>query len=43
MVFDHKDYGITKGIPFIKIANHVEVNFSLKTTRVSGPPLNLKQ
>jgi polyisoprenoid-binding protein YceI len=43
MVFDRKDYGMTKGIPFIKIANHVEVNFNLKTTRVSGPPLNLKQ
>lgn len=43
MVFDRKDYGMTKGIPFIKIANHVEVNFNLKTRRVGGPPLELKR
>jgi polyisoprenoid-binding protein YceI len=43
MVFDRKDYGMTKGIPFIKIADHVEVTFNLKTTRINGPTLNLKQ
>jgi polyisoprenoid-binding protein YceI len=36
MVFDRKDYGMNKGIPFIKIANRVEVNVSLKWKRVSG-------
>jgi polyisoprenoid-binding protein YceI len=39
MVFNHKDYGMNKGIPFIKIADHVEVNIHLKEKRVGGPPL----
>lgn len=39
MVFNRKDYGMNKGIPFIKIADHVDVNFLLKGKRVSGPPL----
>ena len=39
MVFNRKDYGMNKGIPFIKIADHVDVNFHLKGKRVSGPPL----
>ena len=43
MVFNRKDYGMNKGIPFIKIADHVEVDFYLKAKRVSGPPLALKQ
>jgi len=38
MAFDRKDYGMNKNIPFIKIANRVEVNVSLKWKRVSGPP-----
>ncbi len=38
MAFDRKDYGITSGIPFIKIANRVEVNVSLKWKQISGPP-----
>ena len=42
MVFNRKDYGMNKGIPFIKIADHVEVNFHLKGKRVSGPPLDSK-
>jgi polyisoprenoid-binding protein YceI len=40
MIFNRKDYGMNKGIPFIKIADHVEVNFHLRGKRVSGPPLN---
>jgi polyisoprenoid-binding protein YceI len=43
MVFDRKDYGMNGGIPFIKIADHVEVSFSLKGVRVSGPPLTFKE
>jgi polyisoprenoid-binding protein YceI len=43
MVFNRKDYGMNSGIPFIKIADHVDVNFHLKGKRVSGPPLALKQ
>ena len=42
MVFNRKDYGMDKGIPFIKIADHVEVNFHLKGKRVGGPQLDLK-
>ena len=43
LYFDRKDYGMNSGIPFIKIANRVEVNVALKGTRVSGPPMVLKQ
>ncbi len=39
MVFNRKDYGMDKGIPFIKIADHIDVNFHLKGKRVGGPPL----
>jgi len=42
MVFNRKDYGMNKGIPFIKIADHVDVGFHLKAKHVSGPPLELK-
>jgi polyisoprenoid-binding protein YceI len=42
MAFDRKDYGMTKGIPFIKIADRVEVTVDLKAKRVSGPALVLK-
>jgi polyisoprenoid-binding protein YceI len=37
MAFDRKDYGMNSNIPFIKIANRVEVSVSLKWKRVSGP------
>ena len=43
MAFDRKDYGMNKGIPFVTIANRVEVSVSLKYKRVSGPPLVFKQ
>jgi polyisoprenoid-binding protein YceI len=39
MIFNRKDYGMNKGIPFIKIADHVEVDFHLRGKQVSGPPL----
>jgi hypothetical protein len=39
MAFDRKDYGMNKGIPFVKIADRVEVTVNLKGKRVSGPPL----
>jgi len=41
MVFNRKDYGMNKGIPFIKIADHVEVDIHLKGKRLSGPQLDL--
>ena len=43
MAFDRKDYGMNKGIPFVKIADRVEVTVDLKAKRVSGPPLVFKQ
>ncbi len=43
MAFDRKDYGMDKGIPFVKIADRVEVTVNLKAKRVSGPPVVLKQ
>ena len=35
MAFDRKDCGMTKGIPFVKIADTVEVTVDLKGKRVS--------
>ena len=43
MAFDRKDYGMNSGIPFIKIADRVEVTVNLIADRVSGPPLIFKQ
>jgi polyisoprenoid-binding protein YceI len=43
MAFDRKQYGMNSGIPFIKIADRVEVNVNLTGKRVSGPPLVFKQ
>jgi polyisoprenoid-binding protein YceI len=38
MAFDRKEFGMTSGIPFIKIANRVEVNVRLKWKQTSGSP-----
>jgi hypothetical protein len=43
MAFDRKEFGMNSGIPFIKIADRVEVNVALKVKRVSGPPLVLSK
>jgi polyisoprenoid-binding protein YceI len=43
MAFDRKDYGMNSGIPFIRIANRVEVTVKLEGRRVSGPPVVFKQ
>lgn len=43
MAFDRKQYGMNSGIPFIKIADRVEVSIDLKGKRVSGPPVAFKQ
>jgi polyisoprenoid-binding protein YceI len=42
MAFDRKDYGMTSGIPFVKIADRVEVSVDLVGKR-TGPPLVFKQ
>lgn len=43
MAFDRKEYGMNSGIPFIKIADRVEVTVNLKGKRVSGPPVIFPQ
>ena len=43
MAFDRKQYGMNSGIPFIKIADRVEVTVDLTGKRVSGPPVVFKQ
>jgi polyisoprenoid-binding protein YceI len=43
MAFDRKEFGMNSGIPFIKIADRVEVDINLVGKRTSGPPLALKQ
>jgi polyisoprenoid-binding protein YceI len=41
MAFDRKDYGMDGSIPFIRIADRVEVTIAFQAKRVSGPPLIL--
>jgi polyisoprenoid-binding protein YceI len=43
MAFDRKDYGMNKGIPFVTIADRIEVTVDFKGKRVSGPPVVFKQ
>jgi polyisoprenoid-binding protein YceI len=43
MAFDRKDYGMNKGIPFVTIADRIEVTVDLKGKRVSGPAIDFKQ
>jgi polyisoprenoid-binding protein YceI len=43
MAFDRKDYGMNSGIPFIKLADRVEVTVDLKGDQISGPPVVFKQ
>ena len=43
MAFDRKQYGMTSGIPFIKIANRVEVTVNLTADKVSGPSVKFQQ
>ena len=43
MGFNRKDFGMNKGIPFIKIADRVDVTVNLKVKKTSGPILTFKQ
>jgi polyisoprenoid-binding protein YceI len=43
MVFNRNDYGMDGSIPFVKIADHVDIALRLKAKRTSGPPLASKQ
>jgi hypothetical protein len=43
MAFDGRDYGMNSGIPFIRIADRVQVTVDIKMRRVAGPPLAFKE
>ena len=43
MAFDRKEYGMNSGIPFIKIADRVEVTVDLKGQKTAGPAVVFKQ
>jgi polyisoprenoid-binding protein YceI len=43
MGFNRQDYGMNSGIPFIRIANEVEVTINLYGRRIAGPPVEFKQ
>jgi polyisoprenoid-binding protein YceI len=43
MAFDRKEFGMNSGIPFIKIADRVEVDVALQVHQVSGPRLVYKE
>ena len=42
MAFNRDDFGVNGSIPFVWIADRVEVSVDLKGRRVSGPPLKVK-
>jgi len=43
MAFDRKEFGMNSGIPFIKIADRVEVDVALQVHQVSGPRVVFKE
>jgi polyisoprenoid-binding protein YceI len=43
MAFDRKEFGMNSGIPFIKIADRVEVDIALQVHEVSGPKVVFKE
>jgi polyisoprenoid-binding protein YceI len=42
MAFNRKHYGITGGVPFVRIGDQVDLTVDLKAQRVSGPPVTLR-
>ena len=42
MAFDRKDYGMNSNIPFIRIANRVEVDVDLTADHIGGPAVIFK-
>ena len=39
MAVDRRDFGMSGNIPFVRIADRVELTIDFKATRVSGPAL----
>ncbi len=42
MAFGRKDYGMDSNIPFIRIANRIQVDVDLTATRIGGPAVIFK-
>ena len=40
--FERGDFGLGGSMPFVKIADRVELTIDFKATRISGPPLLFK-
>ena len=40
-VFNRKNYGMNKGIPFVKIGDDADATFDLKVKHASGPQVGL--
>lgn len=43
LVFNRKEYGMNKGIPFVRIEDHVEVRIHLRVKQFSGPRLEYRK
>lgn len=43
MSFNRKDFGMNKGIPFVKISDRVDVTVNLKVRKTSGPIIKFQQ
>jgi polyisoprenoid-binding protein YceI len=43
LYFNRRNYGMDSDIPFIKIADRIEVNVALRAKRIGGPPLVFKR
>lgn len=43
LIFNRKEYGMNKGIPFVKIEDHVEVRINMRVQQVSGPRLQYRK
>jgi hypothetical protein len=39
LLFNRKEYGMKKGIPFVRIEDHVEVRINLRVQQLSGSRL----
>ena len=43
MAFDRREFGMNSNIPFIRVADRVEVRVVLEAKRTSGPALVLRR
>lgn len=43
LVFNRKEYGMNKGIPFVRIEDHVEVRINLRVQQIGGSRLEYRK